>query len=90
MRFNVKKKDCVENFLSLVRYLHEREEGQWKRGAGSSMGRERREVQRARRMNENMELLAVRVMTTSRNSQRPGMGEAPGLSVGDLRQNAQQ
>lgn len=44
-------------------------------------GGERREVQRARRINANVLLLEVRVVRSSRKSQRLGVGKAPGLNV---------
>lgn len=44
--------------------------------AGASVGRNRREAQRARTMNGNLQLLGVGVGGISRKSQRPGMEEA--------------
>ena len=47
-------------------YLKGSEEGDIIKGwVGSGMGRDRREVQRARRMNENMQLLWLRRAGTS-------------------------
>jgi hypothetical protein len=42
--------------------------------AGSGMGRDRREIQRPRRMNGNVQLLGVGSQGISIKSQRPGLG----------------
>ena len=62
-----------------------RSEGTWERerrgkvkgGAGSGMGRDRREAQRARKMNGNAKLSGIRDRGFSKKFQRPGMSSAP-------------
>ena len=55
----------------------ESQETQQKREAESRMGRDRRESQRAKRMNGNMQLFGVESMRLSRKSQRAVMRDAP-------------
>lgn len=64
--------------LSLRQYLltKQLQVGNWEgEGTGTGVGRERREVQRARRMNENQQLVVVAGILST--CQSPGMGETP-------------
>lgn len=52
--------------------------------AGSGVGRGRREAQRARRTNGNLQLLEVGI---SRKNQKPRMEKAAGVKAGDFSQD---
>ena len=59
-----------------------RGEREGNRGAGSGMGRDRREGQRARRMSENMQLPGPGLGRISGKSQRYCLGKAPRTQYG--------
>jgi hypothetical protein len=57
--------------------------------AGSGLGKDRREIQRTRRMNGNLHLLEVEGWGESLGSPRVlGWWRFPGVNVGDLSQDA--
>ena len=68
--------------------------GRKKRGAGSGMGRDRREAKKTRKMVGNVQLPEVGGLVgwCGKPLESPrdlGGGRLPGLNVGDLSQNAQ-
>jgi hypothetical protein len=85
-----KKKGPSENALIPYRRDNKISVGCRRRGRKTGIGGDRREAQKARRMNGNMQPLGIGGGGSSRKSQDLGQGRLTELDMGELNRNDQQ